>query len=1132
MNLYSPQHATGIVLTLLLGVISACRPADPASSTPQGQLQPPTISSTVSPSVFGERPVQRFTPQRTMLNVGDPSFPTLQRPGAVAQDPLVRTSEQELLLRSARNALALGHLGEALDLFDSYLLQLPDDQEVRIEYAGLLVREGKLPRAREMYEEAITMRPTDTELRRSLADVFIMGGEYSEAVKQLEEVVILQPDDLDAAAMLCRSYTWLKDFERAQAVFERHLRKLDPSSEADQLLLAPVLLDMQRPREALPYLERLHRRYPRELRWATHMVLCYQLTGQGERAAKTVQSMASLEPSVIDLRIRLVDQLLSLQNYKLAMQINEQVMQASPKDPMARLMAARILLEAYDTSRAREALEALEPELGTVRKYQLALAQLYHLTGEWVASQSIFEMMLLEKGEDYEVRIRLAMLRREKGDFQQAKAELRKVPLATPQGPRARLELALTLISQGRATDAVGICSALAAQRPNDVDVVLGLVRAQLEMGAIPQAKATCQRFVDGHPSDNMAIGQVRVLLAKAHLQEGNAVQAARIYQMALSEPTVHAPEVFYGLSLARTRGVNSAAGEMALMSSTVVSSGEDVRLRIELGKLALGDQDHRRARGYLSNVLRWQPNNITAMVLLGEAQSLALKAGFEESPVRTFATALARNPGNTRARLGLARAYVIQREFDLAIAEYDALVAQDANYAFAKREYARALYWDHRYEEAFQAYDELIAGLPTEALAVDVFGSGSPGFGARAEYDFEAELELSEAVRLELAAKVNRDWRPAVASKALEQLVVLEPANQEALFDLAQLDHRRGHTSRAIHQYEELVKLSGGHREATQALAGAKREISSRVDVITGSEDRSGRDGLAVIKESWTLSDISFPLGDRADYAGIGLGRRSYDAGDNVILNANVLRVFGSSEVGKSTVIDGRVEIPSYDMEGFLRERIYYDMGVRYTSDSEMAIDARLFSEPVLENVETMRRDLNRSGARFGLSKKSSRRVDYGGSLMFANYSDDNSQLEANLYAAYEFNPAPMEFRMLLKADFENFSNENSVLSDPGQLSMADTPYFAPKGYSVYSLQMDWKHQFGEDWFTGSKEMYYRASGRAALDANSVGYYEFDMGAAYDFTDWFGVRAGVRLLRSSAIDMTTTNALIVVRWP
>jgi hypothetical protein len=185
-----------------------------------------------------------------------------------------------------------------------------------------------------------------------------------------------------------------------------------------------------------------------------------------------------------------------------------------------------------------------------------------------------------------------------------------------------------------------------------------------------------------------------------------------------------------------------------------------------------------------------------------------------------------------------------------------------------------------------------------------------------------------------------------------------------------------------------------------------------------------------------------------------------------------------------------------------------------------------------LIENVETLRRDLNRSGARLGLSKKASRRVDYGGSLMFANYSDDNSQLEANLYAAYEFQPAPLEFRMLLKADFENFSNENATLTAPGDLASALTPYFAPKGYSVYSLQMDWKHQFGEDWFTGSKEMYYRASGRAAIDSNSVGYYEFDMGAAYDFSEWFGVRVGVRLLRSGAIDVTTSNALIVIRWP
>ena len=132
-------------------------------------------------------------------------------------------------------------------------------------------------------------------------------------------------------------------------------------------------------------------------------------------------------------------------------------------------------------------------------------------------------MMLLEEPTDHEVRLRLAALQREKGDIHRAKAELRKVPFESPQGPRARRELASTLVLQGRSEDAVGICSALLAQRPNDVEAALGLARAQIEMGAYPQAKATCQRFIEEHAADTMAIGQVRVILARAHLMEGNA---------------------------------------------------------------------------------------------------------------------------------------------------------------------------------------------------------------------------------------------------------------------------------------------------------------------------------------------------------------------------------------------------------------------------------------------------------------------------------------------------------------------------------------------------------------------------------------------------------------------------------
>ena len=58
------------------------------------------------------------------------------------------------------------------------------------------------------------------------------------------------------------------------------------------------------------------------------------------------------------------------------------------------------------------------------------------------------------------------------------------------------------------------------------------------------------------------------------------------------------------------------------------------------------------------------------------------------------------------------------------------------------------------------------------------------------------------------------------------------------------------------------------------------------------------------------------------------------------------------------------------------------------------------------------------------------------------------------------------------------------------------------------------------------------RASARSAIDSNSVSFFEIDVGAAYDFTDWLGIQAGVRMLRSSALSLTSANALLTIRCP
>ena len=1054
-----------------------------------------------------------------------------------------RSQELELLLRSARNATDLGQIEEANDLFESYLSQAVNDHEVRTEYAGVLVQRGLLGKARDLYINSLKGLPLDTTIRHKLVDVLIMSGEYAAATTHLEEIIRLDPDDLAAAAMLCRSYSWVKDLELAKSVFDRYLRKLDPSRQRDQQLLAPALLDMQKPSEALPYLLELHTRSPDELEWATSLVYCYELLGDDGKAARAVEMMAAMETSVTDSRIHLVDQLLALNNYQLASRVNEQILRAYPEHVMGRLMAARILLESYDVRRAEEALMSLEPELGGTRRHSFAMAQLYHLVGQWVAAQSIYESMLMDRANDDEVRIRLALLLREKGDLHRAQAELSKVSVKSPYGSLAQLERASTLILQGRPGKAAGLCSEIADMRPNDVAPVIGLVRAHLAMGNLDQARSLCQYFVDKHPSDKMAIAQVRVVLGKTQLLSGDSVQASRSFQMAMREPSMHEPEAFYGLAKARARGDLKVGNEIARLSSNIATSGEGIRMRIELGKLALGEQDYKRAVYYFSKALRWQPNNVAAKVLLGEAYNLALKAGEKTDPVEVFSSVLSSDPGNTRARLGLARAYAIKREFPLALSAYDKVLAQDANYDYAAREHARTLFWDQQYEESFAAYRELIASLPNDDMAIDFFDDPVDNLADQAMSDFESNSEFAQAVSLELIAKENMSWRPPLAQKALEDLAISEPSNQEVLFDLAQIEHRRGQTDDAILHYEELIKVAGGHQEAAKALAGARRELQPSFNIAFNNEERNGRDGLSFMDESSAIADTRFSMGRKNDTFGFGLGRRTYTPGvaspntggsNTDPLNANVVRFLGSKALGDNTVVDGVAEFHTYDTDDRLSERLYYDAGVTYTSDSQTTVKFRLFSEPVAQNAETLIQDIYRQGGRVGVEMAMTRRLDWGVSGLIADYSDNNTRVEGNVFLAYEFTAAPTSLRVLVKADFIDASKETdpTLLSTLPNLSGLETPYFSPSAYSVFAVQSNWRHQLGKDWFTGADDMFYRVALGFAVDSNNVAYTEFDMGGGYDITDWLRLEFGLSLVRSSAIDVTSGYGMMTIRWP
>jgi tetratricopeptide (TPR) repeat protein len=111
--------------------------------------------------------------------------------------------------------------------------------------------------------------------------------------------------------------------------------------------------------------------------------------------------------------------------------------------------------------------------------------------------------------------------------------------------------------------------------------------------------------------------------------------------------------------------------------------------------------------------------------------------------------------PSNLMARLWLARVHSWQGDHDLALAEYDRLLAMDPPFENLDLERAEVLSWAGRYEEAIAAFDRILAERPDEQRAAvgkarAYSWSGRRGKAAKS-YELALGLGEDSTIRQEL---------------------------------------------------------------------------------------------------------------------------------------------------------------------------------------------------------------------------------------------------------------------------------------------------------------------------------------------------------------------------------------------
>ncbi|QGJ70093.1 Hypothetical protein PBC10988_17820 [Planctomycetales bacterium 10988] len=261
-------------------------------------------------------------------------------------------------LSAARNSIKRNQLNEAMARFGRLMEVVPDNVEVRMEFARVLLaaqepdraldvleeadldsrsRESLVlmaniyaakkdfPAAESVLQEALAIAPNDPEIRTMAADIASWMGNYGKALVMYEELLENNPDDLDLQMKYGLTLLWDRKYAAAMEQITPLASMTDSEKYGENLWMdflnaaagSPVLT---RPAENL--LARIDREVKtdsfKDITLMTRLADAYINHGNAFRGRQLLERSLRLDENNAEVRLRLADTLHNMGQFELA----------------------------------------------------------------------------------------------------------------------------------------------------------------------------------------------------------------------------------------------------------------------------------------------------------------------------------------------------------------------------------------------------------------------------------------------------------------------------------------------------------------------------------------------------------------------------------------------------------------------------------------------------------------------------------------------------------------------------------------------------------------------------------------------------------------------------------------------
>ena len=184
---------------------------------------------------------------------------------------------------------------DAEKILESLKKTSPEDPQVMLAEATILMRNGQLDAARGILLSVVRKNPLNLPAFKDLAGLAKARHNRSESKYWLEKIVTENPQDTVSALSLASTENALKEYGTARLVIERILKDHPGLLEAD-LLLVQTESGMGKVRQAQVLLATLARRYPRNVLIRILLGESEEKTGENDKALANYRKAVDLNP--------------------------------------------------------------------------------------------------------------------------------------------------------------------------------------------------------------------------------------------------------------------------------------------------------------------------------------------------------------------------------------------------------------------------------------------------------------------------------------------------------------------------------------------------------------------------------------------------------------------------------------------------------------------------------------------------------------------------------------------------------------------------------------------------------------------------------------------------------------------